>query len=182
MPEEAPLARVGLGLAPVGDGWFVVNARGAAWEQHPVFGLRCSFELTGSLARSAEGLERLSFPQLGVTLQVIEPGQPSTLYHAETAQEDFLVLAGECTAVVEGQERRLRQWDFLHCPAGTLHAFTGAGDGPCVLLAVGARFGAHGIRYEPTPLATSVEAATGSGRDAYAPYGHWQPAGAPPLP
>ena len=31
------------------------------------------------------------------------------------------MLAGECTLVVEEQERPLRQWDFFHCPAGTRH-------------------------------------------------------------
>ena len=70
---------------------------------------------------------------------MVEPGQPTTLYHAESSQEDFLVLSGECVAIVEGEERHLHAWDFVHCPPGTGHAFVGAGDGPCVLLGVGAR-------------------------------------------
>jgi uncharacterized cupin superfamily protein len=61
------------------------------------------------------------------------------MYHWESDQEDFLVLAGEALAIVEGQERPMRQWDLLHCPAGTNHTIIGAGDGPCIVLAVGAR-------------------------------------------
>jgi uncharacterized cupin superfamily protein len=179
--DEARLERVVTGLAPVSDGWFVVNARDAAWIRHDTFGLRCPFELSGPIARSAEGVEARPFPQLGIGLTVIQPGQPSTLYHAETSQEDFLVLSGECVATIEGEQRHLRAWDFVHCPAGTFHSFTGAGDGPCVLLTVGARFGEHGIRYVPTPLAESVGDETTSGADAYAPYGHWQNDGTSPL-
>ena len=41
--------------------------------------------------------------------------------------------------IVEGEERPLRQWDFVHCPPGTNHAFVGAGDEPCVLLCASSR-------------------------------------------
>ena len=181
MVGEARLEHVVTGLAPVSDGWFVVNAREAAWLRHDTFGLRCVFETGGPIARSQDGVEQRTFDQLGITLAVIAPGQPSTLYHAEASQEDFLVLSGECDAVIEGEERRLRAWDFVHCPPGTLHSFVGAGDAPSVLLAVGARFAERGIRYEPTSLAPSVEEATSSARDAYAPYGHWQNDGSSPL-
>ena len=81
------------------------------------------------------------FPQLGINLNVLEPGQPMCLYHRENAQEDFLVLAGECVLIVEGEERPLRRWDFVHCPAGVDHVFVGAGEGPSLVLAVGARTG-----------------------------------------
>jgi hypothetical protein len=47
------------------------------------------------------------------------------------------VLAGEALLLVEGQERRVRQWDFVHCPSETRHAFVGAG--PCVLLCASSR-------------------------------------------
>ena len=40
------------------------------------------------------------------------------MYHWEADQEDFLVLAGEALLIVEGEERPLRAWDFVHCPAG----------------------------------------------------------------
>src|SRR5690349_18329817 len=79
------------------------------------------------------------FEQLGINIQVLEPGQPNCLYHRENAQEDFLVLFGECLVLIEGEELRLRAWDFVHSPAGTDHVFVGAGDGPCGILMVGFR-------------------------------------------
>ena len=67
-------------------------------------------------------------------MQILQPGQPNCLYHSEPVQEDFLVLHGECLVILEGEERRLRQWDFVHCPPGAEHVFVGAGDGPCAVL------------------------------------------------
>jgi quercetin dioxygenase-like cupin family protein len=128
MVPEAPLEQTEDGPLPGGEGWFVLNAREAAWR-------RC--EGMGKWPR-LEG-SRPIFPQLGIGLTVLEPGAPMTMYHWETDQEDFLVLSGEAVAIVEGQERPLRPWDLLHCPAGTNHAIVGAGDGPCVVFAVGAR-------------------------------------------
>jgi uncharacterized cupin superfamily protein len=81
----------------------------------------------------------VTWPDTGVNVQVMEPGQPNCLYHSEPVQEDFLVLTGECIAIVDGEERPMRQWDFLHCPAGTAHVFVGAGDGPCAVLMIGSR-------------------------------------------
>jgi uncharacterized cupin superfamily protein len=176
---EAPLADVGSGLAPAGEGWFVVNVRDAAWLVNDAFGARCRFEADVPVVRGTS-LDPVRFPELGITLAVLEPGKPSTLYHAESAQEDFLVLSGECDAVVEGAERRLRAWDFVHCPPGTTHAFRGAGDGPCVLLMLGARPPGRTIRYPPSDLAASVETETDSPREAYAAYPHWEP-GSPPA-
>jgi uncharacterized cupin superfamily protein len=49
------------------------------------------------------------------------------------------VLGGEGLLIVEGEERPLRQWDFVHCPPETRHVIVGAGDAPCVMLSVGAR-------------------------------------------
>jgi uncharacterized cupin superfamily protein len=79
------------------------------------------------------------WPDTGVNIQVMQPGQPNGRYHSEPVQEDFLVLHGECIVILEGEERPLRQWDFLHCPAGTEHIFVGAGDGPCAVLMIGSR-------------------------------------------
>jgi uncharacterized cupin superfamily protein len=179
--SEARLQDVGSGLAPAGEGWFVVNVRDAAWLVNDAFGARCRFEADVPVVRGTE-LEPLRFPELGITLAVLEPGKPSTLYHAETAQEDFLVLSGECTAVVEGIERRLRAWDFVHCPPGTEHGFVGAGDGPCVLLMLGTRPPGRTVRYPPSELAPSVERETDSPREAYAAYPHWQRGPRPPGP
>ena len=130
MVEESKLLESESGLEPEGPGWFVVNARDATWwRQRGVFGFACRFE----------GQEAGHFPQLGINLRVLQPGEPNCRYHAQSTQEDFLVLEGECLLLVEGEERRLRAWDFVHCPPGTEHVFVGAGDGPCVILMTGAR-------------------------------------------
>src|SRR5919199_302220 len=114
---------------PVVDGWFVVNVRDAQWfVRGGGFGAGCPFE----------DVER-PFPELGINLRVLGPGEANARYHRESAQEDFLVLDGECLLLVEEEERRLRAWDFVHCPAGTAHVFVGAGSGPCAILMVGAR-------------------------------------------
>lgn len=133
MVPEARLKQTEAGLVPASSGWFVVNAREARWIERP--GQGHSLPLTGADAYEAETF----FPMLGMAIRVMNPGQPSTTYHWETEQEDFLVLLGEAVLIVEGQERRLRQWDFVHCPPETRHAFAGAGSGPCVVLCVSSR-------------------------------------------
>ncbi|MGH3134747.1 MAG: cupin domain-containing protein [Gaiellaceae bacterium] len=127
MVREAPLEQTGVGLMPAGEGWFVLNAHEARW---------WNFEGRG---RTPGLIGRGDFPQLGVGLTVLAPGAPMSMYHWETDQEDFLVLSGEALLIIEGEERRLRQWDFVHCPAGTNHVIVGAGDAPCIIFAVGAR-------------------------------------------
>ena len=140
MVEEARLEAVDSGLAPVTAGWFVVNARDAAWLNNDYFGGICIFEADDFVLRGRPDLDEQNFPAAGFTLRVVSPGQPATLYHAETnQQEDFLILMGECILLIEGEERPLRAWDFVHCPAGTAHTFVGAGDGPCVILGAGNR-------------------------------------------
>jgi uncharacterized cupin superfamily protein len=131
--REACLEDTSAGLAPTSAGWFVLNARDARWYDKP--GQGHSLPLTGDDEYEAETF----FPMLGMSVRVMGPGEPSTTYHWETEQEDFLVLAGEAILIVEGEERRLKQWDFVHCPPKTKHAFVGVGDGPCVLLCVGSR-------------------------------------------
>jgi uncharacterized cupin superfamily protein len=83
--------------------------------------------------------EGRSWPDTGVNVQIMQPGQPNCKYHSEPVQEDFLVLHGECVAVIDGKEHVLRQWDAFHCPAGTEHVFVGAGSGPCAVLMIGSR-------------------------------------------
>ena len=165
--DEARLEQVASGLSPASEGWFVVNARDAAWVRNEAFGARCTFEAS---RRAVEGssVEPRAFPQVGINLDVIMPGEPSGLYHSETDQEDMLVLHGECILRIEGEERPLRAWDFVHCPPGTAHCFVGAGDGPCVIFMVGARTPGKGLYY-PEPD-------THSPHEAYAPFPHWQPA------
>ena len=123
---EARLEDAGSGLAPVTEGWFVVNVRDAEWFTSETRGAACWFA-------NEYGDSPVEFPQFGINVTVLEPGQ-SGVYHAEANQEAFLVLAGECRLLVEGEERRLRAWDFFHSPPWTEHAFVGAGDGPCVVL------------------------------------------------
>jgi uncharacterized cupin superfamily protein len=84
-----------------------------------------------------EGKRR--FPDFGININVLQPGQSLATYHRENAQEDFLVLAGECILIVDDEERMLKQWDLFHCPPQTEHVIVGAGEGPSVVLAVGAR-------------------------------------------
>jgi uncharacterized cupin superfamily protein len=85
------------------------------------------------------GSDENEWPDTGVNVQIMQPGQPNCRYHSEAVQEDFLVLHGECIAIIDGEERPLRQWDFFHCPAGVAHVFVGAGDGPCAVLMIGSR-------------------------------------------
>jgi mannose-6-phosphate isomerase-like protein (cupin superfamily) len=131
--EEARLEDRGAGLVATTTGWFVLNARDARWFERP--GRGASVPLTGADEYEAETF----FPQLGMAIRVIGPGEPSTTYHWETEQEDFLVLRGEALLLVDGEERPVKQWDFVHCPPETRHAFVGAGEEPCVLLAVSSR-------------------------------------------
>lgn len=129
--EEAHLEGLASGLAPATDGWFVVNVRETAWVTSDL-GAACFFE------GFAEGADA-PFAELGINLRVLWPRRSKWLYHAEENQEDFLVLVGECLLLVEDEERQLRTWDFAHCPPGTAHAFVATGEGPCVILMVGAR-------------------------------------------
>lgn len=142
----------------MGQGWFVLNAREAQWWERGGRGVLCEFEGAG-----VEGAA--DFHQVGVNLTVLEPGEPMAMYHHEAGQEDFLVLDGEALAVVEGVERPLRRWDFLHCPPGTGHVIVGAGTGPCVVLgsvraiARPARTGARTPSTKPRSVTAPVSSA-----------------------
>ena len=177
MPE-ARLVDTGAGLAPQSDGWFVVNVADVTWMRHDKFGARCNFEADGRLAHERPELHVQQHPQLGFRLHVLEPGKPSTMYHRESSQEDFLVLRGECLLIVDGQERRLRAWDLFHAAPNTAHAFVGAGDGPCVMLMVGARSEEGTIVYPRDETAlkhgAGVETDTEHPSVAYSPFGHWR--------
>jgi len=130
---EAELKETDAGLVAASTGWFVMNARDARWSDKP--GQGYSLPLTGKDEYEAETF----FPMLGMAIRVVNAGEVSTTYHWETEAEDFLVLHGEAIAIIEGRERRLKQWDFVHCPPETKHAFVGAGDGPCVVLCASSR-------------------------------------------
>jgi mannose-6-phosphate isomerase-like protein (cupin superfamily) len=173
---EAPLRKTKFGLVADVDGWFVVNARDARWRDSGPFGVYCDFE------------GKRPFRQLGINISVLEPGQSLGFYHRENGQEGFLVLAGTCVVIVEDEERELEAWDFFHCPPRTPHMVVGAGNGPAVVLAVGARgLPRKGIVYVPSKAAkkhgVSVDKETTKSAEAYAAiprssrvsYGGWLP-------
>src|SRR5262245_62128748 len=171
MVPEARLEQLDTGLAPVTDGWFVVNVPAAAWVTNPERGDCCIFES-----------DDVMFPHVGFTIAVMQPGQVPGRYHREANQENFLVLSGECVLVIEGQERRLKAWDFVHCPPDCEHAFIGAGDGPCVVFMTGARNGwpdEKGIVYPRNEVAlrhgAGVETETTVPKEAYAPFPPYEP-------
>jgi quercetin dioxygenase-like cupin family protein len=178
MIEEARLEDVGSGLAPTSPGWFVVNVGDAAWVRSDAFGGRCVFESSERVLAERPDVDPQWFTETGFTLAVLEPGKPSGMYHAESAQEDFLVLMGTCLLLIEEEERPLRAWDFVHCPPGTRHTFVGTGDGPCVIFMTGARRDDDTIVYPRSEAARArgagVEAETPAPSEAYARFPPWQ--------
>jgi uncharacterized cupin superfamily protein len=179
--SEAELERTENGLVPKGEGWFVLNAREAQWRHAEGRPAICSFE------------GEAEFAQLGFHVSVLGPGEPMAMYHWEADQEDFLVLSGEAVLIVEGEERRLQAWDFVHCPPETKHVIVGAGEGPCVVIAIGARdkstgenWGGYAVDEAAARHGASVEQETADEKVAYAawvwrrpaPYQHdWLPEG-----
>jgi uncharacterized cupin superfamily protein len=143
---EAPISDGEHGRRPVGPGWFVLNLGEAVGRRSARSGIWTELEPPGG------------FDAYGVNVHVVMPGQANGLYHEESNQEDFLVLHGECIAVVEEQERRLQAWDFLHCPPGTRHIFVGAGHGPCAILMIGARDPDDSIEYPASEVAAHYNA------------------------
>jgi quercetin dioxygenase-like cupin family protein len=148
MPESVPEARLEkteVGLIPQDEGWFVLNARDASWIRSEERGQ--DTDLQG----------RQEWAELGFRIQIIGPGQRG-MYHGERGQEDFLVVSGECVLVIEGEERRLKAWDFVHCPPWTRHVFVGAGDGPCVIVMTGSRAGGFDVVYPVNEAAAKYDA------------------------
>jgi uncharacterized cupin superfamily protein len=167
---ETRLERTEHGLVPKGDGWFVLNAREACWSRGEGRGARSKLE------------GEPEFSQLGIHLVALAPGEPMAMYHWEADQEDFLVLAGEALLIVEGEERPLRRWDFVHCPAGTKHVIVGAGDSSCLVLAIGARdrstgpdWGGYTVDEAALRHGAGVEQETTDPEQAYARVGSRKP-------
>jgi uncharacterized cupin superfamily protein len=168
--SESRLESTETGVVPHGDGWFVLNARAARWVRGEGLGARLSFE------------GKSDFAQVGINLFVLAPGEPIGIYHWEADQEDFLVLSGEALLLIEGGERPLRQWDFVHCPAETNHIIIGAGDDPCAVLAVGARehqagadWGGYTVAEVALRHGAGVEQETTDAKQAYARFPPRQP-------
>ncbi len=123
-------------------GSFVVNVADAPAYGHPARGITVLLEDPEA-----------PFPEIGINVRILEPGQANAMYHREDAQEDFLVLGGRCTVVLDGEEHALRQWDFVHCPPGTDHVFVGAGAGPCWILMLGTRKDPEVFHYPTNAIA-----------------------------
>ena len=163
MPEnEASSEETPYGRYVTSEGWFVLNLADA---------LAVRNEEKGGAMYPLEPRDS-PFGDVGVHVRVVWPGDPSALYHSEGVQEGFLVLSGECTLIVEEEERPLRQWDYFHCPADTRHVIVGAGDGPCAILMIGARPEVETIRYPVSEVAAKYGASaakeTGEPDEAYA--------------
>jgi len=172
MVPESRIESTEHGLVPAGDGWFVLNARDSRWYHADGRTAVCDFE------------GEQDFAQLGINLSVIAPGEAMARYHWEADQEDFLVLSGEALLIIEGEERALRQWDFVHCPPETKHTIVGKGDGPCVVLAVGARdrstgpdWGGYTVDEVALRHGAGVEQETTEPKEAYAPLTKREPTG-----
>jgi uncharacterized cupin superfamily protein len=170
VPDEARLEETEHGRVAQGDGWFAANARETRWYHAPSRGSFCDFE------------GDQDFPQLGMNVQVFQPGEAMAMYHWEADQEGFLVLSGEALLIVEGEERPLRAWDFVHCPPETKHTILGAGDGPCVVLAVGGRahdgqpdWGGYSVDEAALRHSAGVAAETTLAAEAYASVPRRQP-------
>jgi uncharacterized cupin superfamily protein len=150
---------------------FVMNIAVAPATARPRRATMIDFEPDGS-----------SWPDTGVNVQVMQPGQPNCKYHSEPVQEDFLVLHGECIVILDGEERPLRQWDFVHCPAGVEHVFVGAGDRPCAVLMIGSRRkdeAHYPVNDVAAKYGASVEVATDEPAEAYA---EWRKEPSRPVP
>ena len=158
--NEASLRETETGLVPEGPGWFVLNLRDASWSTMKRGGTWVDF--------GADGVRQ----QIGVGVHVLMPGDAPGRYHAESDQEGFLVLAGECVLIVEGEERRLKQWDYFHCPPGTAHITVGASEEPCAIFMLGARTPGKLLDYIPDPAAAkhgvAVKERVDNSREAYA--------------
>jgi uncharacterized cupin superfamily protein len=170
--HEAAITETETGRVPADDGWFILNLAENAWETVPGGGTWCIFEAPSAPSRT-----------LGIGVHILPPGEAPGFYHSETGQEGFLVLSGECIAIVEGQERRMKPWDYLHCPSGTAHMTVGAGEVPCAILMVGVRSPDNAIHYPVEPVAArhgvSVSVATDSPDAAYADRPPIEPARSP---
>jgi uncharacterized cupin superfamily protein len=161
--REARLRKTDAGLVVETGGWFVLNARDVPWWRHEARGQDTDFE------------GKQEFRQLGFRIHVLMPGQANGMYHGERGQEDFLVVSGECVLVIEGEERRLKPWDFVHCPPWTQHIFVGAGEGPCVIVMTGSRVGGFQALYPVNEVAAKYDASvleeTTKPKEAYARFG-----------
>jgi mannose-6-phosphate isomerase-like protein (cupin superfamily) len=159
--QEARIEETPEGQVPADGGWFILNLGEMAWEAAQGFGAWLDFDHPDTEPSA----------RVGVHVHVLQPGETNGLYHAEAAQEGFLVLSGECIAVVESEERRMRQWDYFHSPPGTEHITVGAGDEPCAILMFGSPDPRRKVEWIANETAAkygaSVAKTTGRDTEAY---------------
>jgi uncharacterized cupin superfamily protein len=153
--KEASSQETPYGRYITSDGWFVLNLADA---------LAVRNDEKGGAVYPLESQES-PFRDFGVNVRVVWSGQPNALYHAESGQEGFLVLAGECTLIVEEEERPLRQWDYFHCPPNTRHVIVGGGDGPCAILMIGLRPDVETLHYPVSEVAAKYGASAAEETD-----------------
>jgi len=160
--KEAHLTETEHGLVAEDGGWYVLNTKDAVWYDSAEFGRYARWE----------GKDAARFPEVGMNISVMQPGQPACMYHGEDAQENFLVLSGEAILIIEGEERPLKAWDFVHCPSWAKHVIVASGSDPLVVLSIGARNGRPGLLYPVDETAlrhgAGVERETTDGSEAYA--------------
>jgi uncharacterized cupin superfamily protein len=158
--HEAKIEDTDVGRVPVDDGWYILNLAEIRWTSVPGGGTWCGF-----------GSPNVASDRIGIGVHILLPGEAPGFYHEESELEGFLVLSGECIAIVEGEERRMGPWDYLHSPAGTRHITVGAGDGPCAILMYGTRSPDTKIVYRVEPAAAryghSVDTETSDPDEAY---------------
>lgn len=158
---EARLRDAPEGVSPETDGWFIVNVADASGLRSERFGGGTRFETPEN-----------PFPEFGINVRLLEPGEPASLYHRESAQEAFFVIHGECLAIVEDEERPMRAGDLLYTPPGAAHVLVGAGEGACMVLMVGTRKDDIDMLYPVSRVAArygaSVERETSDPEEAYA--------------
>ena len=134
--------------------WFIVSFDEAPGMVSERFGRAVRFE----------GEEK--FPDFGINVRVLQPGQPNCLYHRENQAEAFLILSGECIAIVEDEEHPMRKGDFLYAPPWTTHVFVGAGEGQCSILMVGTRHEPDEVHYPVSEVAARHGAAADEPTDS----------------
>ena len=151
------------------DKWFVRNLRDMEWWKRGS---------GGWVTEIVDGDQ-----PVGVNLFMLEAGDKMAMYHWEADQEGFLVLSGEAVLVIDGEERTIRQWDYVHCPPGVPHTRIGAGTGTCVILGIGAREHQHGPDWGAYPYSevamkhdASTEEETTDPDIAYARFADREPA------
>jgi hypothetical protein len=77
------------------SGWFVRNLRDVQWHE-------------GACGASTVLEEGDRFPEIGLGIGMLVPGQPPCYYHRESHQEGYLVLSRECLLVASIARRASR--------------------------------------------------------------------------